>query len=147
MIHKLILANIANFIEQDDTAHLPPIAYRLKSKCRMYTINHPMAKEEAKIALSFEDDPKFIAIIDREISFIIVALELMRLYIEKVDNATNLNINRGKLLMSYRVFVKGMLKLKQIDKEKYEEKKAIIDDSKEMALLLFSYIYSKLERI
>jgi len=146
MIHKLIFANIHNFIEQDDTAHLPPIVYRIQTKCRMYTINHPMTQEEAHLALSFMDDPKFKEIVDREVSFIIVALELMRLYIEKVDNATTLNINKGKLLMSYRIFVEGMLTLKQIDRERYEEKRKTIDDSKDMALALFSYIYNKLEK-
>ncbi len=84
-----------------------------------------------------------------EVSYVIYALELLRLWVTQVPREVRRNIHLGvgnkKLMMGKASFAIHLLKLKQQDMDTYKEKKKIIDESVKTARLFFHYMLEELQ--
>ncbi len=86
-----------------------------------------------------------------EISYVIYALTLLKLWVEQVPRNVRKNVYLGvsnkKLLKGRSHFAISMLKLKQTDEMKYKELRGIIDDSVLTAKKFFSYSMEHLVKV
>lgn len=95
-----------------------------------------------------ENDAKLNALKKQEISFIVYAMELIKLWLENVPiqhrKHIHLGVSNKKLRAGRAYFALLMLQQKQLDKNEYDKKKEIIDVSVITAKHFFSYMKERL---
>ena len=104
------------------------------------------SKEEAELVIAIGKEPALKAITDTNISFVVFALEILKLWVELVDkkDRPHLNISDKRLKTGRSKFVVSMLKLKTSDPEKYTELREIINDSVITAKKFIMYTHRRL---
>ena len=150
LFNRLILftteAYLARSIEEGLTQE--EFHKKLVSGIRSFMVMGRFSKEEQKLLQELGEDPIMEKIKMTEVSFVVYALELMRLWVTEVPRKVRKNIYLGvsnkKLLLGRAYFVKTMLHLKQTDEESYKEKRQIIDDSVLNAKHFFAFFEERL---
>ena len=125
-----------------------PLHKNIVSGIRSYMTFGRFSKEESMLLQELGKDPIVENIKTVEVSFVVYAMELMRLWVLNVPREVRKNIYLGvsnkKLILGRGHFVKSMLHLKQRDEESYKEKREIIDASVLTAKHFFAFFESKL---
>ena len=142
-----VVSQLENEIEDGDT-ELPTIAYRLYGQGKLWLRTHSFRDDETKLLLDMKDDDEFDTITMHEVSFLLFALELMRIYSERIKKKKMpmLNISDKKLLMGSKRYVMDMLKLKRRDKAKYDELKELFRTTEQVATELYEYMWNKITK-
>ena len=143
LLNKIVMFTAEAYIELSTAeGNLAPEALeRLRygiigqRKINMFT------QTEAKICLELGKDERLIKIMDNEISFIVFVYELMKIWTMTVprDKRPILGVSDKHFKLGGSVFYKQMLVAKQKDTKEYEEKQAIINDSKRVAQEFFQF--------
>ena len=140
-LFKLILAaQVAYFMDKDKeefgTDYWLPWFFRLNANAKVYSKMRKILPEDLKCLNQIDNDVVFLMNKEKEVSYIIFVLELMRLYAENFPEKYfhNFNISKKKLLFGFRHYTIAMLNAKLKDRELYDEKKKIMEDSKKVAL-------------
>ena len=125
-----------------------PLHKNIVSGIRSFMTFGRFSVAESKLLQKLGKDPIVEKIKTVEVSFVVYAMELMRLWVLNVPREVRKNIYLGvsnkKLLLGRGHFVKTMLQLKQTDKESYTEKREIIDVSVLNAKHFFAFFENKL---
>jgi hypothetical protein len=140
-IHEYLETTIKESKSVDD------FVYQLRSTLAGYKSFHRLSADEAEILMNLGKDEVMMNIVDEEISFLIFALELLRIWTEFYPKSErpSLNISDKRFKGAVGAFVIPMLKLKQSDPERYDRMKPIITDSKMTAKKFFMYAEEKLK--
>ena len=147
-LNKVCLFVVQDYLQRTaDETELPVILYRLKASIQGYKSFHMFDITEAKEVLKISKDPKLLAIMDKEVSFLVFAMEVMKLWTEDIpkEQRPHLNISDKRFKLGGRNFFKQMLYLKQTDKEQYEDKKDIIDTSIDVAREFYTFHKEKVD--
>lgn len=150
LFNRLILFTVEAYIAraiEDGTTH-EDFHKKLVGGIRSFMVMGRFSKKESERLQKLGEDPIMEKIKNQEISFVVYALELMRLWVTEVPREVRKNIYLGvsnkKLLLGRAYFVKTMLHLKHTDEESYKEKRQIIDESVLNAKHFFSFFEEKL---
>jgi hypothetical protein len=98
------------------------------------------SKDEAKHLIKLGDDPYMEKLKQAEISYVVYALELLKLWEADVDyKKSSIGIARSQLKAGRATFALDLIKLKRRDSEQYKETRQIIDDSVITAKKFYSF--------
>jgi hypothetical protein len=141
-LHRYIDEGLKDMTKEGKEA-LPAWVFDLKSACfTTYRLLHPLKLKQAEKIAKLESE-EFREKMKTEIAFIVFAMEAARLWVDSgLAPIIISRIKRAK--MGANEYVVPLLKLKLADKESYEEKSAIVKDSKELAEYWFKYWQEKL---
>jgi len=138
----VIMAQTVHFLNLDNE-YVKPLEgtkyewiIRYKTFAKLYTKSRKLNENKKHIVKKIDDDPVFqLAKQSENISFLVFILELTRIWIESYpqDKLPAFTVSKKKLRHGARHLTIDMIKLKRADKEQYEDKKLIIDTSKEAA--------------
>ena len=140
--NKVVLFIVADYIHRTkQEAAVPPILHRLEGAIVVFKRGHQFSVPEAKQVLKIAQSDEISNIMNKEVSFMIFAFELMKLWVEYVpkEDRPLLNISDKHFKLGGRVFYRQMIKMKHSDAEKYEEKTNIINDSVQVASEFLDY--------
>jgi hypothetical protein len=148
--HWLMGATLYTYIEKgledmslEGRENLPKWIYDLKAACKtVYYTLHPLRAGQLE-KLKKAESEEFKERMKTEISFIVFAMEVAKLWAE--HGAPNVITRIKRIKMGANEYVVPLLRLKLHDKESYAEKHQIVQDSKELARYWFDYWRSKLD--
>lgn len=150
LFNKLILHTVSAYLDRayEEGMTKEPMHIKLMSGLRSFQTFGKFLPEEAKLLQSLGDNPILEKIKNREVSFVVYSLELMRLWVQTVPLSARkhiyLGVSNKKLLLGRAYFTTMMLSMKQKDPETYKEKRAIIDESVLNAKHYFSFMMEQL---
>ena len=145
VFNKLILFTAESYLTNaiDEGLSAEPLHKSIVSGIRAYMSMGRFSKEEAKLMIKLGEHECIQNLTKTEISFVVYALELMKLYVDNVPReyrkSIHLGVSNSKLKMGRATFAVSMLKLKQRDIKQYNETKDIIDQSVLTAKKFFLY--------
>jgi len=150
LFNKLILHTASAYLEEayKDGLTKDPMHIKLKGGLKRLQSFLRFSPAEAKHLQSFNGDPTLERIKNQHISFVIYALELLRLWVERVPKEHRKHIYVGigeKHLKKGRASIAvQMLDLKLRDADIHKEKRQIVDESVLNAKHFFNYFEEKL---
>ena len=152
LFNKLILHTASAYTEEaiKDGLTKDPLHLKLNGGLKSLQSFLRFSPSEAEYLQSFNGDQTLERIKRVEVSFIVYAMELLRLWVEHVPKEHRKHIYVGigeKHLKKGRAhFTMQMLELKMRDANTHKEKRQIIDDSVLSAKHYFNYFEEKLVR-
>jgi hypothetical protein len=144
-----ILAHISVYLEKGFEEYngneLDPTIYKLRQKAHSLSVIHRINPGEVKYLQDITTD-EFEERMNTDIAFIIFALHLAKLYIELIPKKKryDLNISKAKIQLANSRWVVPMLQAKNQYPEIYQEKKEIMNDSRDLAEYFFNFMYENI---
>ncbi len=146
--NKLILFTAFEYLDNaiKEGMTKEPEHMKIAGAIRGYKTFSKFSPEQSEIVIAMGKEPVLKAITEIDISYVVFALELLKLWCELVDkkDRPHLNISDKRLKSGRSMFVVSMLKLKQEDTEKYNELRTIINDSVITAKKFIMYVHRRL---
>ena len=145
VFNKLILFTAESYLTNaiEEGLSTEPLHKQIVSGIRAYMSMGKFSKVEADAMIKLGTHKFIQNLTQTEISFVVYALELMKLYIDEVPQkyrkAIYLGVSNKKLKLGRATFAISMLKLKQRDPEQYVKTKETIDQSVITAKKFFAY--------
>ncbi len=127
---------------------IPTPILKFNTMANQYRLINDYTPEERDHIIELGATEKFKEITNNEISYLIMVVEMTRLYIEEIPKKKRfpcLNVSDDKLRGGFREYTMGMLRLKKANPEDYTDKKEIMDNSRTMARELFWYLLTNLK--
>ena len=113
---------------------------KIVGRLKAWSTMRRFSQDEAKHLIKLGDDPYMEQLKKAEISYVVYALELLKLWEADIDyKKSGIGISRSQLKAGRAVFALDMIKLKKRDSEKYAETKKIIDTSVITAKKFYSF--------
>lgn len=149
LFNKVVLASIHQWVsthQKKNDGKVPDILLKLSTKGFNMKAVTGFENDEVKKLKAVETDPEFMGIKAKEISYLIHALVVLKLWIEDIPKRERplLNISDDKMILGKAVYFKHMLLAKQVDPELYASEKLIIDETVEAAELWYKYFKKEL---
>jgi len=138
----LILFTVMETLGKEVNANVTtsPFHKKIVGRLKAWSTMRRFSQKEAKHLISLGENPYMEKLKQSEISYVVYALELLKLWEADVDYKKNgIGIPRAKLKAGRAVFALDMIKLKKRDSDKYVETKTIIDDSVVTAKKFYSF--------
>ncbi len=148
ILNKITLFIVSDYIEhsKEGESKIPEVLTRLNASIAGYKKFHMFTLEEAKVVTEIAKEDGLTKIMEEHISYIIFAMELMKLWVNNIPKKQRpILISDKHLKLGGRYFFLSMMSLKRDDKDEYDRKSEIIDTSIRVANDFWSYHYSKLE--
>jgi hypothetical protein len=141
-IYKYMEIGIEDIGKSDE---IPNIVYRIKQQAYNHTVINRLNSKDAKYIDSLTDD-KLREVMSQELSFIMFALHLTKIYTEKTPEEYKRvwNINEKDLRSGTSLWVVPMIQLKKKDEKLYNQYKELIEKSKKIAEFFYDFMYNKL---
>ena len=145
-INRIVLSHINLWIQQhidNKDGDLPEICHKLRSAGYASRVINGFSDDEVKVLMAIEKDSEFIPIKDKEISLVIMALEVMKQHVGSVPKELrrpSIHISDKKLLQGKGAYAMDMLKTKISNKEMYGRQKEVIDSTAEHADLWYNWM-------
>jgi len=144
---KLVLFTAQAYFEaalKDGTSQ-DPFHKKIATAIEAWKMLRRFSSKEHKLVVDIGEHDYMQKIKNTEISFVVYALQLMKLWAEDADyRKSSINISKKRLRMGGATFAIDMLKLKQRDSEKHKELRAIIDQSVLNAKNFYYYTKEKI---
>jgi len=143
---KIILFTCQLYIQHDidDGYNQSEQDHKLVAGIENYRRMGRFSKEEHAIIKDIGEHEYMQKLKNQVVSRTVVALELMKLWVETTSRASRKGIHLGvgnrKLQMGAATFTIDLIKMKNQDKEKYGRVKNIVTESKVNAKQYFSYV-------
>jgi len=120
---------IQNHIDERSGGDIPDICYRIKTAGFNSLHINRFSHEEAKILETITKSEEFAHIKETNISLIVMPLEVMRLYVERIprDKRPIINISDKKLLRGKNEYFPYMIAIRKANPEMYKKQKDIIE--------------------
>ncbi len=144
--NRIVLSHCELWLKQhikERESDLPEICYLIKSAGYASRVINAFSDDEARILEAIAKDEEFIPIKEKEISLVIMALEVMKVHVTEIPKelrTPKLNISDKRLKVGKGAYAIHMLKAKRIKPELYEEQKEIIDDTSNHAKVWYSWM-------
>ncbi len=133
LLNKLVLFTVIEYLQSavKEGITREPEHKKIIGAINGYKTFGRLSPSEAEILTKLGKTPEMKAITDVHISYVVFALELLKLWAEMVPKRLrpHLGLKDTRLKAGRQMFVMSMLKLKNEDPEKHAELKSIIDDS------------------
>jgi len=129
---KLILFTVQAYLESaiNDGLTKEPMHKRIVGAIEAWKMMRRFSTDEAKTVQELGKDEYIENLKKQEISFVVYAMQLLKLWAEDEDyTKTTLNISKKRLRHGRAFFAVQMLRKKQEDPAKYQELREIIDAS------------------
>ena len=142
LLNKIVLFLVKDYIDRArEESTVPDILVRLSAQISGYRQFHMFSLEEANKVLEIAETKEIRDIMDEHVSYIIFALELMKLWTEAVPkkDRPHLNISDKHFKLGGKYYWLAMIKLKKNDQDKYKETDATIEISRDTAKRLLEY--------
>ncbi len=149
LLNRVVLAQAFLWIENHTEARdgeLPDICYKIRRAGHSSLHINRFSSEEAIELKELTDSDEFKPIKETDISLIVMALEVMRIWITDIsrDKRPCLNIADRKLLMGKNIYFAYMIKVKKTNPDIYQDQKDIIDRTTLNAQLWYNFMREKL---
>jgi len=150
VFNKLILFQVEAYLARaiEDGMTKEDIHMKLISGIRSYMTMGRFSAAEAKLLEELGETPTAKHIKEQQISFVVYAMELIKLWVENVPlqyrKSIYLGVGNKKLRAGRAYFALLMLKQKMADKKKYDELRVIIDSSVVTAKRFYMYFEKEL---
>ena len=103
LLNKVVLYTIESYFKMsiEGGAKLIPLHVRLLGAINGYKKFHLFTPEQSREVISYSDNERLNKILKQDVSFIVFALELVKLWIEDVpkENRPHLNISDKRLVL------------------------------------------------
>ena len=143
LLNLVILFTVQDYIRKsrEDNGTVPPLLSKLEGSVAGYKSFHMFSIDEAKEVLRIAKKDGIKNIMEREVSFIVFAMEIMKIWIETVpkENRPHLNISDKHFKLGGKVYWQQMMALKKSDTKDYDHKTSVIDDSIEVAKAFMNF--------
>ena len=106
-LNKICLFVIQDYIERTrKESEVPPVLIRLSASITGYKAFHMFTPEEATEVLKISKNKDLLAIMDKEVSFLVFAMEVMKLWIDDISkkNRPYLNISDKNFKLGGKYF-------------------------------------------
>jgi len=144
--NKVILFTIELYISktlEEGLKHIDERYLKLRSSILARMRFWKFTQEEVKRLSEYNDDPELRKIVDGEYSFIVFAVELIKLWVENVPKegrkSIHLGVSDDKLKIGRAILTMDMLKLKMQNKDSHAEYRELINDSAIRAKRFYAY--------
>ena len=138
----LILFTVMETLGKEVTANVTtsPFHKKIVGRLKAWSTMRRFSQDEATKLIKLGDDPYMETLKKEEISYVVYALELLKLWEADEDyKKSAIGITRAQLKAGRAVFALDMIKLKKRDSDKYAETKTIIDTSVVTAKKFYSF--------
>ena len=137
LLNKITLFVCQDYIKKsrDDNGTVPPVLSRLDGSITGYKAFHMFSVLEAKEVLRIASKDEIKTIMEKEVSFIVFVMEVMKIWTQTVPkkDRPHLNISDKQFKLGGRIYWQQMMALKKVDVDKYDHKTDVIDDSIKVA--------------
>jgi len=146
LFNRLVLAHcwlwIQKHIDDEDKLYTPDFAYRLKTAGYNSRAIHGFHSEEIDLLDELGKEPEFEKITKGEISLLVMALELAKIWAEDIpkDQRPNINISDKKLLVGKKHYVMELLNMRVKGAKNYDDQKAIVEDTALHSKIWYNYV-------
>jgi len=145
LLNRAVLAQCYLWIDNhtnERDGELPDICYKIRTAGYNSLHINRFSQEEADMLKELTSKDEFKHIREVDISLIVMALEVMKKWIEDVPKKDRpfININDKKLLFGQNSYFKYMIAVKQKNPEIYQNQKDIMTTTSVNAQLWYSYI-------
>jgi hypothetical protein len=146
LLNRIVLAHMWAWLNQhveNKDADMPDICYKLKSAGFASRAINGFDEQEINMLDDLSKDEKFIPIKDKEISLVIMALEVMKYHVENTEPALRtpkINISDRKLKLGKAAYTMDMLEAKKTAPDVYKRQKEIIGSTAEHAKVWYDFI-------
>ena len=145
-LHRIVLVHCWAWLDQhvkDKNVDMPTLCYKLKSAGYACKAINGFDDNEAEVLKAIALDKEFEPIKKKEISLVVMALEVMKEHVTKMPKEFRkpiVNISDSKLKAGKGVYAMHMLKAKKIKPELYEEQKEVILDTEQHAKIWYKWM-------
>jgi len=144
---KLILFTAQAYFEaalKDGTTQ-EPLHKKIATAIEAWKMLRRFSAKERNLVVKIGEDEYMQKLKAEGVSFVVYALELIKLWADDADyRKSSINISKKRLRMGRATFAVEMLKLKQKDEEKHKELREIIDVSVLTAKNFYHYTKEKI---
>jgi len=149
LFNKVVNASLLQWIDthrKNNDGEVPDILMRVRTQAFNTKALNEFTDEEVDILKQIETDPEFMGIKAEEISYLVHALIVLKLWVEDIpkNKRPRYNINEGKMKIGKAAYLKHMLLAKKHDPSLYASEKGIIDDTEDAAYKWFEYFKNQL---
>lgn len=149
MLNRTVLAQTFLWIKdhtEKKEGHIPDICHRIKTAGYNSAMINQFDKDERNMLRTITQTDEFEEIKKVDISMIVMALEVMKLWVLDIPKKKRplINISDKKLMMGKNLYTIYMLKCKKENREMYDQQKEIITSSAEHARIWYNYMRSSL---
>ena len=146
LVHDYIVSAQSQKNKEGKEVQIPPQLIRLRGSIAGFKKFHMFSVEEAEELSLIAKEEALLKILDQDVSYIIVAMELMKLWTQSIPrNQRPILISDKHFKLGGSYFWNAMLFLKSEANDEYLAKKNTIDNSKIMANQFWEYHYNKLK--
>jgi len=139
LLNRTMAAYTVHFLQRDmDDGYSDgwePWIHRHLSWCKRYLAARTFPREAEQTLRNIDDDILFQRAKELNVSYLVVLLDLTRLWIQSVpsDRLPAFSVSRKKLSRGFRAFAVGMLRIKRHDPDRYRDYKKLMANSREAA--------------
>ena len=147
LVHDYIVSAQSQKTKEGKQVEIPPQLVRLRASIAGFKKFHMFTIEEAEELTVIAKEDELLKILDQDVSYIIVAMELMKRWSESIpkNQRPALSVSDKHFKLGASHFWQAMIYLKEHANEEYLAKKETIDNSKKMANEFWDYHYNKLK--
>jgi len=147
--NKVVMTSIWQWVDthqKRNDGNVPEVLLKMKTKGYNMKVINGFSDDEVKKLKSIETDPVFMGIKATKISYLVHALVVLKLWVEKIPKKDRpvLNISDKKLIKGKAEYAVHMLLAKKLKPELYADEKKIIDETEDAAKKWFQYFYDQL---
>lgn len=145
MLNRTILAQVYIWIKdhtEKKEGHIPDICHRIKTAGYNSAMINQFNEAERNMLKELTQTKEFEEIKKVDISTIVMALEVMKIWIKDISKNERplINISDKKLLMGKNLYTIYMLKCKKENRKLYDDQKDIIENSASHAQRWYDYM-------
>ena len=149
LFNSFVSASILQWIDshtKNDDGIVPPILKEVRTKCYYHKALYPFTDEEIDIFQAIDKEPRFQELKAVEISYLIMALAVLKLWIKDIpkDKRQVMNIADRRMSIGSAHYAMHMLKAKQLAPELYASEKSIIRNTNTHSVEWYEYFKNKL---
>ena len=143
LFDRFVLAHIhlwaSNHIAKGE--HTPEFCYRLRTAGHQSQTLRYFNPEEGKVITKLGEEKDFLEIKQKEISLIVMALEVARIWVEDRPKSErpNIGISDKKMIMGKNHYFRYLMNMKRKDKDIYNEQKELIEETSSHAIKWYNY--------
>lgn len=148
VFNKLILFTVTEYLEKAKAEGLTgePFHNEIIGAISKYKTFAKFSVKEARIIIKMGESEAMHRIKEQQISWVVYALELLKLWVEAVPKKyrPHLNISDERLRTGRSKFVMAMIRLKSADPKEHAHKQNIMNDSTVTAKKYLMYTHEQL---
>ncbi len=149
LLNRAVLAQCFLWVENHTEARdgeLPNICYKIRTAGHNSLHINRFSREEAELLKEITQSEAFKLIKETDISLIVMALEVMKIWVTDIpkENRPIINISDRKLLMGKNTYFAYMISVKKTNPKMYEDQKEIIERTATNSLLWYNHLKERL---